>query len=74
MRRTSIMLPDDLKKLAEREAHRRGASLGEIIRDALNELLRPKKTRKRDSLFCEDLVFKGPVEKDISLNHDDYLY
>lgn len=76
MKRTTIMLPDDLKKLAEREALRRGFSLGEIIRTALHEMLQPTKKHKgkRDPLFSEDLVYKGPVEKDISSNHDAYLY
>lgn len=76
MKRTTIMLPDDLKRLAEREANLRGASLGEIIRTALKELLQPSKKQKsqKDSLFCDGLVYKGPVEKDISSNHDAYLY
>jgi metal-responsive CopG/Arc/MetJ family transcriptional regulator len=75
MQRTTIMLPDDLKKMAEREAMRRGASLGEIIRTALKELLQPKKhTNKKDSLFSDSLIYKGPVEKDLSQNHDNYLY
>lgn len=70
------MLPNDLKKLAEKEALRRGASLGEIIRTALKALLQPikKKSTKKDPLFTDDLVYKGPVEEDISSNHDAYLY
>ncbi|MBA3237000.1 MAG: hypothetical protein H0T62_01445 [Parachlamydiaceae bacterium] len=76
MKRTTVMLPEDLKKMAEREALRQGASLGEIIRTALKALLQPIKMEnyKKDSLFSNDLVYKGPVEKDISRNHDEYLY
>lgn len=76
MKRTTIMLPDNLKKLAEREAQRRGFSLGEMIRTALQELLNPvkKQKNKRDSLFSNNLVYKGTVENDFSINHDKYLY
>ena len=76
MKRTTIMLPDDLKRLVEREAALRGASLGEIVRMALQELLLPSKKAKskKDSLFCDNFIYKGPVEKDISSNHDAYLY
>jgi hypothetical protein len=76
MKRTTIMLPDELKKLAENEASRRGSSLGEVIRLALKELLQParKNNSKKDPIFSDDLIYKGPVEKDISSNHDEYLY
>lgn len=75
MKRTTIMLPEDLKKMVENEAHRRGSSAGEVIRLALKELFQPKRRkRKKDPLFTDDLIYKGTVEKDYSLNHDNYLY
>jgi hypothetical protein len=37
MKRTTIMLPEDLKKMVEDEAYRRGSSAGEVIRLALKE-------------------------------------
>ena len=75
MNRTTIMLPEELKLLAEREAYRRGISLGEVIRLALKDWVYPKKkNRSRDPLFDFNLKFDAPCEDDLSQKHDDYLY
>lgn len=75
MHKTTIMLPIELKILAEKEAHRLGISLGEVIRMALKEFTRRTPSKKqRDPLFSTDLVYDGPCESDLSINHDDYLY
>jgi Arc/MetJ-type ribon-helix-helix transcriptional regulator len=39
MKRTTITLPDDLAMAVEREAHRRRASLSEVVREALASYL-----------------------------------
>ncbi len=39
MRRTTITLPDDLAKLADREVRRRGGSFSSLVRDALSRYL-----------------------------------
>ena len=75
MHKTTIMLPIELKHLAEQEAHRRGISLGEVIRIALKELTRStKKKKKRDSLFDMNLVYHGSCKNDLSISHDEHLY
>jgi Arc/MetJ-type ribon-helix-helix transcriptional regulator len=35
MKRTTVTLPDELARAAEREAHRRRVSLSEVVREAL---------------------------------------
>lgn len=75
MHKTTIMLPMKLKVLAEQEAHRRGISLGEMIRIALKQAMQSSKKKKsQDSLFDFDVVYTGPCKKDVSIHHNKYLY
>lgn len=75
MHKTTIMLPLELKLLAEQEAHRLGISLGEVIRISLKNLIASARGQKsRDALFDLNIVYQGPCEKQLSLHHDDYLY
>ena len=74
MKRTTIMLPEDLRRRAIVCAKQRGVSLGELIRDSLDSTL-PNVSNdiEKDPLF-EDVVFEGPVPRDLSRRHDEYLY
>jgi len=75
MQRTTIMLPDDLKNKAQGFAHATGMSLGELIREALNEKLSQKDPNfQRDTLIDDKEVFSSPTPPDLSENHDDYSY
>ena len=75
MQRTSIMLPNDLKEMAEERAHETGRSLGQVIRDALfHELLRKEMDPKSDSLLEDTHYFTDETPVDLSANHDQYLY
>ncbi|MGH9365659.1 MAG: CopG family transcriptional regulator [Thermoanaerobaculia bacterium] len=74
MKRTTIMLPEDLRRRALFRAKQRGVSLGELIRDSLDAALPDViDDMHRDPLF-EDVVFDGPAPADVSANHDKYLY
>jgi hypothetical protein len=74
MKRTTVMLPENLRRRALARAGQRGVSLGELIRDSLEAAL-PKVSydAQRDPLF-EDVVFDGPAPRDLSAKHDEYLY
>jgi hypothetical protein len=74
MKRTTIMLPDDLRRRALFRARQKGVSLGELIRDSLDAAL-PSGTYEagQDPLF-DEVVFDGPAPADLSANHDKYLY
>lgn len=74
MKRTTIMLPEDLRRRALFRAKQKGVSLGELIRVSLLAAL-PNVTydAQRDPLF-EDVIFDGPAPTDMSANHDKYLY
>lgn len=75
MKRTTIMLPDDLKEKGMRKARRRGISLGELIRESLEALVKNPDTEKlEDPLFEDNAIFRGKAPKDFSRNHDRYLY
>jgi hypothetical protein len=75
VKRTTIMLPDDLKAKASRLARRAGLSLGEIIRTSLAARIANKAYQPgEDSLFSDRAVFGGKAPRDAAQNHDDYLY
>jgi hypothetical protein len=72
MKRTTIMLPEELRRRAASRAKQRGISLGELIRDSLDTAL-PGVSYEEDPLF-EDVIFDDPAPRDLSANHDRYLY
>jgi len=76
MKRTTIMLPDDLKAQAHHRARGMGISLGELIREALEAILghSDDKNLSEDPLFSDDAVYEGKAPEDLSQNHDQYLY
>jgi hypothetical protein len=75
MYRTTILLPLDLKNKTEIRAKEKGISMGEYIRNLLEESLALGYTlNKTDSFFSDKAIFTGKAPKDISKNHDQYLY
>lgn len=76
MKRTTIMLPDDLKAQAHHRARGMGISLGELIRESLESILGHSDEEKltEDSLFADNAVYDGKAPGDLSQNHDQYLY
>ena len=75
MHRTTIMLPEDLKSQAVEYARECGLSLGEVIRESLENWLKSKNQRTAcDPLFHNVSVYDGPAPEDYSINHDKYLY
>src|SRR5262249_53904573 len=58
MKRTTVMLPEALRRRAAFRARQRGISLGELIRDSLDAAL-PGASYDQDPLF-EDVIFDGP--------------
>ncbi len=76
MERTTVMLPNDLKIKASQFAGKKGISLGQLIRDALEESIKTAADNENmdDPLFCDNAVFSGETPKDMAKNHDDYLY
>jgi len=72
VKRTTIMLPHDLKTRAAMEARRRGVSLGHLIRSSLEAAL--GRGVESDPLFADDAIYKGAAPSDLAVRHDDYLY
>lgn len=75
MHRTTILLPDDLKRRAAKRARREGVSLAELIRSALEEKLAARRSVADDPLWkaLEPIDFPDSPG-DLAANHDDYLY
>ncbi|RPA58502.1 ribbon-helix-helix protein, CopG family [Gordonia oryzae] len=54
MAKTTLYLPDDLKRAIELEARRRSISEAEVVREALRAALDGQKPRPRGGLFVGD--------------------
>jgi plasmid stability protein len=75
MKRTTVMLPAELKARAERRAYERGVSVGELVRESLENALEMGEERRiEDPLFKDQAVYKGKTPKDLAERHDKYLY
>jgi hypothetical protein len=78
MKRTTIMIPNELKTRATRHAKKIGMSLGGFIREALEKAMEVENHRSgkddEDPFFSDKTVFSGKSPSDLSANHDDYLY
>ena len=72
MHRTTILLPDDLHRAAEREARETGLSLGELIRRRLAPSL--QKPQSAPPAFFTRKPWSGGGPDDFAARHDDYLY
>ena len=75
MKRTSVMIPEDLKIRAAKRANAVGISLGEFIRESLEKALKTNPADVLDDPFLSDnAVFEGETPVDLALDHDKYLY
>ena len=78
MKRTTIMIPDELKMRAIKYANKMGMSLGGFIRESVERALEPTdgepSSDTTDPLFADDAVFRGQTPADLAESHDDYLY
>jgi hypothetical protein len=75
MKRTTIMMPDDLKIRAVKRADSLGISLAEFIRDSLERNLKSDKAVIfADPYLGDDGVYNGDIPSDLAQNHDTYLY
>lgn len=72
MQRTTIMLPEELKYKAMQTAAKRGISLGELIRDSLEQACAAE-PESADPFYSDTKAFTGDIPEDISAKHDDYL-
>ncbi len=75
MKRTTIMLPEDLRARAARRARGLGVSLAHFIRRAMESHLETTKgAMDDDPLLRDDAVYEGPAPSDLAARHDEYLY
>ncbi|MBW2264807.1 MAG: hypothetical protein JRF28_01360 [Deltaproteobacteria bacterium] len=75
MRRTTVMIPEDLKTRAARRANTSGLSLGGFIRESLEKALKSNAAGMLDDPFLNDnAVYEDDSTVDLAQNHDIYLY
>jgi hypothetical protein len=72
MHRTTILIPDDLRRRAYREAKALGISLSELIRRRLAPDGDADKTDRPRFFTRQPWTGQGP--SDTAANHDAYLY
>jgi hypothetical protein len=54
--KTTIYLPNELKQAVVREAHRRGLSEAEVIRDAVRTVVSPQRERPTAGLYSGEPI------------------
>ena len=76
LKRTTIRLSPHLWNEAKALARERGVSFAELVREALEkELARHRsKGERHDPFFDNPAVYRGPVPKEYSRDHDRHLY
>jgi hypothetical protein len=78
MKRTTIMIPVELKKRATERAKQMGMSLGGFIRESLENAIASQNQNSagysEDPFFADKTVYSGAAPIDSSVNHDKYLY
>lgn len=74
MKRTSVMLPAELKARAMRAAREQSISFGELVRRSLEAAVEAPTTRYDDPVFADAAVFEGPAPDDLAVAHDRHLY
>ena len=75
MRRTTVMLPDDLHRRATLRAAEGGISMGEYVRQALRERLdRDSGWKFRAPLLDDDAVYRGDAPANLAARHDLHLH
>jgi hypothetical protein len=75
MKRTTVMISEDLKNRAAKRANSMGLSLGGFIRESLERVLKSEDTGMFDDPYLADtVVYEGETEVDLAQNHDQYLY
>ena len=77
MHRTTILLPEDLRRRAEKAAKSRGLSLSELIRRQLEKVggsAEKSRGRRDDPLFKNWKPSGKSTPRDLAANHDRYLY
>lgn len=72
MHRTTILLPIELRRSADREAKALGISLSELIRRRLAVDGEPSRTER--PLFFSRQPWTGQGPADTAAKHDTYLY
>jgi hypothetical protein len=75
MKRTTVMLPADLRRRAFRRAKEQGVSFGVVVRDSLDAALPAlEEVSGDDSLFKDGAVWVGRAPRDLAREHDRFLY
>ncbi|MCM3875939.1 MAG: hypothetical protein NEA02_05915 [Thermoanaerobaculia bacterium] len=75
MRRTTVMLPADLRRRAFRRAKEQGVSFGVVVRDSLDAALPALEgTSGDDTLFADGAVWRARAPRALAREHDRFLY
>ena len=75
LKRTQMYFPEELLRELKRKASEEKTTMANIVRGAVSSLLKQKKAKNwMDDSLWNMIGASGSKDKDLSVNHDKYLY
>ena len=75
LKRTQMYFPEELLRELKRKASEEKTTIANIVRGAVSSLLKQKKAKNwMDDSLWNMIGASGSKDKDLSVNHDKYLY
>jgi len=66
VKKTTLYLPDSMKRAVEAEAVHRGVSEAEVIRQAISAAVVPIEARARGAVFASDVLLADDVDRQLT--------
>ena len=75
LKRTQMYFPEELLRELKRKASEEKTTIANIVRGAVSSLLKQEKAKNwMDDSLWNMIGASGSKDKDLSVNHDKYLY
>ena len=75
LKRTQMYFPEELLRELKRKASEEKTTIANIVRGAVSALLKQEKAKNwMDDSLWNMIGASGSKDKDLSVNHDKYLY
>lgn len=76
MKKTTILIPEELRYRADRKADQMGISFGQLAREAIDKYLQSNNDSdpSKDPFFADRDFYEGRAPRDASVTYEESLY